>query len=68
MIDAAPYVMFLMRADPLREQVGVGGALEIETFLGPEMAMSEASAIRAQKSRNFHIFEGFSREPNFVDT
>jgi hypothetical protein len=39
--------MFLMRADPLRGQVGGGWALEIETFLGPEMATSEASAIWA---------------------
>jgi hypothetical protein len=30
-----PQVMFLMRADPLGEQVGEGWALEIETFLGP---------------------------------
>jgi hypothetical protein len=37
--------MFLMRADPLRGQVGGGWALEIETFLGPEMATSEASAV-----------------------
>ncbi len=68
MIDAAPYVMFLMRADPLRGQVGVGGALEIETFLGPEMAMNEASAIWAQKSRNSTFSRGISREPNIVDT
>jgi hypothetical protein len=27
--------MFLMRADPLRGQVGEGWALEIESFLGP---------------------------------
>ncbi len=27
--------MFLMRANPLRRQVGGGWALEIETFLGP---------------------------------
>jgi hypothetical protein len=40
-----------MRADPLRGQVGGGWALEIETFLGPEIATSEASAIWAQKSR-----------------
>ncbi len=39
--------MFLIRADPLRAQVGGGWALEIETFLGPEMATSEASAIWA---------------------
>jgi hypothetical protein len=30
-----PYVMLLMRANPLRGQVGGGLALEIETFLGP---------------------------------
>ncbi len=35
MIYTAPYVMFLMRADTLRGQVGGGRALEIETFLGP---------------------------------
>jgi hypothetical protein len=44
-------IMFLMRADPLRGQVGGGWALETETFLGPEMATGEASAIWAQKSR-----------------
>ncbi len=35
MIYTAPYLMFLIRADPLRGQVGRGWALEIETFLGP---------------------------------
>jgi hypothetical protein len=35
MIYTAPCVMFLMRADPLRGQVGGGWALEIESFLGP---------------------------------
>jgi hypothetical protein len=35
MIYTAPYVMFWMRADPLRGQVGGGWALEIKTFLGP---------------------------------
>jgi hypothetical protein len=34
MIYTAPYVMLLIRADPLREQVGGGWALEIELF-GP---------------------------------
>ncbi len=33
--------MFLVRADPLRGQVGGGWALEIETILGPDMATSE---------------------------
>ncbi len=41
--------MCLMRADPLRGQAEGGWALEIKTFLGPEMAASEASAIWAQK-------------------
>jgi hypothetical protein len=35
MIYKAQCVMFLMRADKLRGQVGVGWALEIESFLGP---------------------------------
>jgi|LakMenEpi03Aug12_release.lakeMendotaPanAssembly.Ray.scaffolds.fasta_scaffold5419353_1 hypothetical protein len=30
-----------------------GWALEIETFFGPEIAMSEASAIWAQKIQDF---------------
>jgi hypothetical protein len=34
MIYAAQFVMLLMRANPLRGQVGGGWALEIETFLG----------------------------------
>ena len=54
MIYTAPYVMFLMRVDPLRGQVGGGWALEIETFLGP---MKWHGAVRrvpfgAQKSRD----------------
>jgi hypothetical protein len=35
MFYMAPSVMFLMRADRLREQVGGGWALQIESFLGP---------------------------------
>jgi hypothetical protein len=35
MIYMAPYIMPLMRENPLRGQVGVGWALEIKTFLGP---------------------------------
>jgi hypothetical protein len=34
-VYTAPCLMFLMRADPLRGQVGGGWALEIESFLGP---------------------------------
>jgi hypothetical protein len=41
--------MLLMRANPLlRPLEGVGP--EIKTFLGPEMATSEASVIWAQKA------------------
>ncbi len=50
-----------MRADPLQGQVGGGWALEIEAFLGPEMAKSEASANWAQKSRDlsgYTVFNG----------
>ena len=35
MIYTDPSVMFLMRVDPLRGQVGGGWALEIESFFGP---------------------------------
>jgi hypothetical protein len=35
MIYTAPCLMFLMRADTLRGQVGGGWALEISSFLGP---------------------------------
>ncbi len=34
MIYTALYIMLLMRANTLQGQVGGGGALEIETFLG----------------------------------
>ncbi len=39
-MNTAPYVMFLMRADPLRGQVGGGWALEIEPCENSEMASS----------------------------
>jgi hypothetical protein len=35
MIYTAQYEMLLMRANPLRGQVGGSWALEIDTFLGP---------------------------------
>jgi hypothetical protein len=35
MIYTAPCVMFLMRADTLRGQVGGGCALDIKSFSGP---------------------------------
>jgi hypothetical protein len=40
MIYTAPFIMFLMHADPLRGKVGGGWALEIETFLGPKKVQS----------------------------
>jgi hypothetical protein len=45
-------VMILMRANPLKGllEKKIGWTLKIETFMGPEMATSEASAIWAQKS------------------
>ncbi len=54
MIYTAPYLMFLMRADTLRGQVGGGWALEMESFFGPcEMASSRwASAIWGPKKSN----------------
>jgi hypothetical protein len=42
--------MILMRKNPVSRVIGRGWVLKIETFLGPEMATSEASAIWAQKS------------------
>ncbi len=53
MVYVPVYVMFLMRANPLRGQVGEGWALEIETFLGPvkfHRAVRRVS-FGAQKSR-----------------
>jgi len=49
--------MLLMRANPLRGQVGGGWALEIETFLGP---VKWHQAVRqgpcgAPKSRDFQV-------------
>jgi hypothetical protein len=35
MIYTAPYIMLLMRANPLPGQAGGGGGLEIKTLLGP---------------------------------
>ena len=49
MIYTAPCVMFFMRARTLR-----GGALEIETFLGPERARADRRVpFGAQKSQDF---------------
>ncbi len=43
--------MILMWANPLYKGHWKGRTLKIETFLGPEMATSAASAIWAQKGR-----------------
>ena len=51
LIYTAQYVMVLMKASPLRGPFeGVGP--EFETFLGHEMANSEASAILPKKVEN----------------
>ncbi len=48
--------MLLMRADPLRGQVGGGWALEIESFLGPLKwyRANRRVTFEAQKTRDFH--------------
>ncbi len=47
-------VMILMRANPFRGPLGWGGP-KVETFLGPEMTTSEASAIWALKCRQILV-------------
>jgi hypothetical protein len=42
LIDTAPYVLLLMRTNPLQEQVGWGLALEIETFWGPVKCIDQS--------------------------
>jgi hypothetical protein len=53
MIYTAPYVMLLMRPNPLRGQVGRDWALEIETLLGPVKSHRSVRRVSfvAQKSR-----------------
>jgi hypothetical protein len=46
-------LMFLMGENHF-EGDWKGWAVKIKTFLGPEMATSEGSAMWAQKSRDFH--------------
>ncbi len=41
------YVMILRQAISITRGIGRDGPLEIDTFLGPEMASSEASSIWA---------------------
>jgi hypothetical protein len=50
MIYTAPYVMYLSVQIHYEDKWEGVGPWKIETFLGPEMATSEASAIWAQKS------------------
>jgi hypothetical protein len=40
----------------------ISRAMKIKTFLGPEMATSEASAIWTQKSQDFHTQKNFGTE------
>jgi hypothetical protein len=59
LICTAPYVMVLMRADPIRGQVGGDWALEILTYLGPvkwHRALATAPA-----SNSFNNLEGKNR-------
>jgi hypothetical protein len=44
----APCVMFLMRADPLRRQVGGGWALEIESFWALK---TQAAVVKTEMER-----------------
>jgi hypothetical protein len=55
MIYAAPYVIFWMRAYPLRGEVGGGWALEFPSFLGPVNGNEpiRESDIWAQNTRVF---------------
>jgi hypothetical protein len=52
-------VMILMRKNPVSMAIGRGWALKIETFSGPEMATSEASAIWAQKSLGSQLLKSY---------
>jgi hypothetical protein len=63
MIYTTPRIMFLMRADPLRGQVGGGWALEIEGFLGPVKwhRADRRVPFRAQKLPIFDSFWGKKR-------
>jgi hypothetical protein len=56
MIYTAPCVMFLMRADTLRGQVGGGWALEIETFLGPVNRADRRVPFGTQKTRESVVY------------
>ncbi len=48
-IYTAPYVLLLMRANPLRGQVGEGLALKIETLLGQRRRVVKRVPFGAQK-------------------
>jgi hypothetical protein len=54
MIYMAPYIMPLIRENPLRREVGGGWALEINTFLGTVKWQQAVRRVtfRAQKSQN----------------
>jgi hypothetical protein len=48
-VNVARDIMILMRENPFRGPFEGVGPLKIETFVDPEMATSEASAIWAKK-------------------
>ncbi len=66
MIYTAPYVMFLMLADPLRGQLGGGWGLEIDTFLGPVKWHRAVGRVPfwAQK---FEMYIGKTFSINFIE-
>jgi hypothetical protein len=55
LIDTAVYVVLLMRANPLRGQVGGGWAVEMSTFFGSKWHSPNGSMPfhRAQNSLDF---------------
>jgi hypothetical protein len=63
MIYTAPCVMFLMRADTLRGQVGEGWALEMESFLGPVNwhRADRRVPFGAQKTRGIKYYDASAR-------
>ncbi len=53
MIYTAPCIMFWMRANPLRGEVGGGWALEFESFFGPcEIAFGAQNCTRLSARAN----------------
>jgi hypothetical protein len=68
MIYTAPCIMFLMRADTFRGQVGGDWALEVESFLGPVKwhRADRRVPFGAQKNSSFPQQNTFSQHSVFV--